>query len=58
MPRLQVLDGPTLGSIWTGNLTMWNDTRIAALNPNTTLPGQPIQLAYSNDTIASIANLR
>jgi ABC-type phosphate transport system substrate-binding protein len=49
-----VLDGPTLGDIWYGNILFWNDTAIKALNPNATLPGERILLAYANDTIAGI----
>ena len=49
-----MLDGPTLGDIWYGNILFWNDTAIKALNPNATLPGERILLAYANDSIAGI----
>jgi phosphate transport system substrate-binding protein len=49
-----VLDGPTLGDIWYGNILFWNDTAIKALNPNATLPGERILLAYANDTAGGL----
>jgi phosphate transport system substrate-binding protein len=36
-PKLK-LDGDTLANIYLGNITMWNDPKIAALNPGLTLP--------------------
>jgi phosphate transport system substrate-binding protein len=36
-PKLK-LDGDTLASIYLGNITKWNDPKIAALNPGVTLP--------------------
>jgi phosphate transport system substrate-binding protein len=40
-PKLK-LDGATLASIYLGNLTKWNDPKIAALNPGVTLPDASI----------------
>ena len=36
-PKLK-LDGDTLTGIYLGNITKWNDAKIAALNPGVTLP--------------------
>src|SRR5580698_6172986 len=36
------LDGDTLASIYLGNITMWNDAKIAALNPGVSLPALQI----------------
>jgi phosphate transport system substrate-binding protein len=36
-PKLK-LDGETLAGIYLGNITKWNDAKIAALNPGVTLP--------------------
>jgi phosphate transport system substrate-binding protein len=36
------LDGDTLANIYLGNITTWNDPKIAALNPGITLPSVPI----------------
>jgi ABC-type phosphate transport system substrate-binding protein len=43
----QTLDGATLARIWHGEITQWNDTAIAALNPLVTLPGASISMSYS-----------
>ncbi|HEY3761892.1 MAG TPA: phosphate ABC transporter substrate-binding protein PstS [Verrucomicrobiae bacterium] len=40
-PKLK-LDGDTLAGIYMGNITMWNDAKIAALNPGVTLPALAI----------------
>ncbi|ELR13233.1 uncharacterized protein ACA1_339710 [Acanthamoeba castellanii str. Neff] len=50
-----VLDGPTLGAIWVGDIVWWNDTRIEQLNNGTTFPAERILLARSNDSIAGIS---
>jgi ABC-type phosphate transport system substrate-binding protein len=52
---VQVLDGPTLGSIWFGTITWWNDSAIATLNPGATLPNERILLASANDTYGGIS---
>jgi phosphate transport system substrate-binding protein len=41
------LDGATLAAIWAGDVTVWNDSRIVALNPGPVaagLPNTPITL--------------
>lgn len=43
------LDGPTLAEIFLGNVKVWNDARIAKLNPGVTLPTQPILVAHRSD---------
>lgn len=40
-PKLK-LDGDTLAKIYLGNITKWNDPKIAALNPGTSLPDKAI----------------
>jgi hypothetical protein len=45
----QVIDGETLGAIWAGDITMWNDQRIRDLNsPDVAakLPAATITLGY------------
>lgn len=41
--------GSVLANIFLGNITMWNDPAIAALNPGTTLPDQPILVVHRSD---------
>jgi ABC-type phosphate transport system substrate-binding protein len=52
--RLQVLDGATLGAIWSGSVVWWNDTAIQTLNPSLTLPQERILLTYASDTSSGI----
>lgn len=40
-PKLK-LDGDIIASIYLGNITKWNDAKIAALNPGVSLPNLPI----------------
>jgi phosphate transport system substrate-binding protein len=42
-------DGDTLGKIFSGAITMWNDPAIKALNPGITLPSTPIAVAHRSD---------
>ena len=42
-------DGDTLGKIFAGKITKWNDPALVALNPGTTLPAQPIAVAHRSD---------
>jgi hypothetical protein len=45
----QVIDGETLGAIWVGDITMWDDQRILDLNsPDVAakLPSATIELGY------------
>jgi phosphate transport system substrate-binding protein len=41
--------GPVLAEAFMGNITMWNDPAIAALNPKVTLPDQAIQIVHRSD---------
>jgi len=43
------LDGETLGEIYVGNITKWNDPKIAQLNPGVTLPNKAIAPVYRSD---------
>ena len=40
------LDGKTLGDIFLGNITKWNDTAIVALNPGVKLPDADIVIVH------------
>jgi phosphate transport system substrate-binding protein len=44
------LDGPTIGKIFHGDITNWNDAAIAGLNPGVTLPNLPITTVYRSDS--------
>jgi len=43
------LDGKTVGDIFLGKIIMWNDKRIAELNPGVNLPHRPILVAHRSD---------
>jgi phosphate ABC transporter phosphate-binding protein len=43
------LTGPVLAEIYMGRITSWNDAKIAALNPGTTLPTTKITPIHQND---------
>jgi len=43
------LSGEVLGEIYLGNITAWNDPKIAALNPGATLPDTAIAPVYRSD---------
>jgi phosphate transport system substrate-binding protein len=43
------LDGPTLAAVYQGQVTQWNDPRIAALNPGVALPDEAILPVYRTD---------
>jgi phosphate transport system substrate-binding protein len=42
-------DGPTLGKIFAGEITSWDDPAMKALNPGITLPSLPIAVAHRSD---------
>ncbi len=42
-------DGQTLGKIFAGQITTWNDPAIQSLNPGVTLPNLPIAVAHRSD---------
>ena len=44
-----VLDGPTLGKIFLGDIKSWDDAAIAKLNPNAKLPKQAIAIVHRSD---------
>jgi len=44
-----VLDGDTLAKIFLGEITTWNDSAIAKLNPTAKLPAQPIVVVHRSD---------
>src|SRR5262245_44834274 len=43
------LDGPTLAAIYMGDITSWNDQRIASQNPGRNLPDMKITPVYRSD---------
>ena len=43
------LSGELIANIFAGNITMWNDARIAALNPGVVLPAEAIIPAFRSD---------
>lgn len=47
-PKLK-FDGPTLAAIYLGEITKWNDAKIAALNPGVTLPDTSIIVVHRSD---------
>lgn len=48
-PNQLKLTGPTLADIYLGNITKWNDARIAALNPGLKLPNLAIAPIHRAD---------
>lgn len=42
-------DADTLANIFLGKITKWNDAKIAALNPGTSLPDRPIIVVHRSD---------
>jgi phosphate transport system substrate-binding protein len=49
VPKLR-LDGPTLAGMFLGQITRWNDPKVAALNPGTTLPNRAVTVARRSDS--------
>lgn len=43
------LDGETLAAIFLGDITRWNDPRIAALNPGVPLPDRDVLIVHRSD---------
>ncbi len=43
------LDGSTLADIFLGKITKWNDPRLAALNPDVTLPATDLLVVHRSD---------
>jgi phosphate transport system substrate-binding protein len=53
-----VLDGPTAAKIFNGSVTAWDAPEIAALNPGTTLPAQPIAVIFRSDESGTTDNFQ
>ena len=49
LPELK-LDSDTLAAIFLGEITNWNDAKIAALNSGATLPDKAIQVVHRSDS--------
>jgi phosphate transport system substrate-binding protein len=49
-PGQLTLDGPTIASIYLGEITAWNDPRIKKLNPKATLPSTAIAPVYRSES--------
>src|ERR1700741_2855347 len=52
-----VLDGPTLGDIFLGKITKWDDAAIKKLNPNVKLPSDAIAIVHRADGSGTTVNL-
>ncbi|MFC6357012.1 phosphate ABC transporter substrate-binding protein PstS [Luethyella okanaganae] len=50
------LDADTLAKIFKGEITVWNDPAIAALNSGTTLPATPITAVHRSDDSGTTKN--
>jgi phosphate transport system substrate-binding protein len=50
------LNGPVLADIYLGEITKWNDPKIAALNPGITLAATEIVPVYRSDSSGTTAN--
>ncbi len=50
LPRQLRLDGATLGDIFLGRITRWNDARLVALNPDIELPAESIRVITRADS--------
>lgn len=44
-----ILSGDVIADIFAGNIKMWNDERLMALNPGATLPAEPIIPVFRSD---------
>lgn len=53
-----VLDAPTLARIFSGAVTEWDDPAIAALNPQTDLPAEGINVVYRSDSSGTTDNFQ
>jgi phosphate transport system substrate-binding protein len=50
------MDGPTLASIFMGNITTWDAPAIAKLNPGVSLPSTKISIAHRSDNSGTTFN--
>lgn len=48
-PRGLKMNGPIIANIFLGQITRWNDARIAAANPGVRLPNKSITVAHRSD---------
>lgn len=53
-----ILDGPTAAKIFNGTITSWDDAAIKALNPEATLPAQPIHVVFRSDESGTTGNFQ
>ena len=53
-----VLDGPTTAKIFSGQITMWNDPAIAAINSGKSLPATKIVVIFRNDESGTTDNFQ
>jgi phosphate transport system substrate-binding protein len=51
-----VIDGPTLGKIFLGQVKTWNDAALKKLNPNAKLPSQAIAVIHRSDASGTTFN--
>lgn len=52
------LDGPTAAKIFNGSVTSWDAPELAALNPGTTLPAEPIVVIFRSDESGTTDNFQ
>ncbi|MGL4306027.1 MAG: phosphate ABC transporter substrate-binding protein PstS [Mycobacteriaceae bacterium] len=53
-----VLDGPTLGKIFTGAVSTWDDAAIKGLNPSASLPSTKITVQFRSDESGTTDNVQ
>jgi len=53
-----VLDGPTAAKIFNGSVKTWDAPELAALNPDTTLPADPIVVIFRSDESGTTDNFQ
>nr|WIL04199.1 serine/threonine-protein kinase/receptor [Cedratvirus lena] len=51
------ITGEALAMIFLGNITFWNDTILAGLNPDVVLPGEKIKLGYVEESRVSLSGI-
>lgn len=52
------LSGPTAAKIFSGVIATWNDPALVALNPDVTLPAEPIRVVFRNDQAGPTDNFQ
>jgi len=53
-----ILDGPTLGKLFSGGITTWNDPALQALNPGVALPATKVTVISRNDPSGTTDNFQ